>query len=87
VRLCWECLTKQAVRSSLKSGHDVRPSAYPQWASSRHTVDETRLSTAIRTSRCAHFARLNTSSSVTPAGVRGFVIFNSLSVIDVMIRR
>jgi len=34
-----------------------------------------------------HFARLNTNSSVTPAGVRGFVIFNSSSVIDVTIRR
>lgn len=34
-----------------------------------------------------HFARLNTSSSVMPAGVRGFVNFNSSSVIDVTIRR
>ena len=34
-----------------------------------------------------HFARLNTNSSVTPAGIRGFVIFNSSSVIDVTIRR
>jgi hypothetical protein len=34
-----------------------------------------------------HFARLNTNSSVTPAGVRGFVSFNSSSVIDVTIRR
>ena len=37
--------------------------------------------------QAGHFARLNTSSSVTPAGVRGFVSFNSSSVIDVTIRR
>lgn len=30
-----------------------------------------------------HFARLNPSSSVMPAGVRGFVNLNSSSVIDV----
>src|SRR4051794_28481991 len=34
-----------------------------------------------------YFARLNTNSRVTPAGVRGFVNFNSSSVIDVTIRR
>ena len=34
-----------------------------------------------------HFARFNTNSSVTPAGVRGFVNFNSSSVMDVTIRR
>ena len=37
--------------------------------------------------QAGHFARLNTNSSVTPAGVRGFVSFNSSSVIDVTIRR
>ena len=34
-----------------------------------------------------HFARLNTNSSVTPAGARGFVSFISSSVMDVTIRR
>ena len=34
-----------------------------------------------------YFARLNTNSNVSPAGVRGFVTFNSSSVIDVTIRR
>ena len=34
-----------------------------------------------------YFARLNTNSRVTPAGVRGFVNFNSSSLIDVTIRR
>jgi hypothetical protein len=34
-----------------------------------------------------YLARLNASSSVMPAGVRGFVNLNSSSVIDVTIRR
>ena len=34
-----------------------------------------------------YFARLNTNSNVTPAGVRGFVNFISSAVMDVMIRR
>ena len=34
-----------------------------------------------------HFAFLNTNSSVTPAGARGFVSFISSSVMDVTIRR
>ena len=34
-----------------------------------------------------HFARFHTISSVTPAGVRGFVNFISSTVMDVMIRR
>ena len=49
----------------------------------RHLI----LSTRTIAWQAGHFARLNTNSSVTPAGVRGFVSFNSSSVIDVTIRR
>ena len=34
-----------------------------------------------------YFARFHLNSNVTPAGVRGFVKFISLAVMDVMIRR
>ncbi|MET4518980.1 hypothetical protein [Bradyrhizobium sp. I1.7.5] len=51
--------------------------------SGRHHI----ISTRTMAWQAGHFARLNTNSSVTPAGVRGFVSFNSSSLIDVMIRR
>ena len=60
-----------------RHGADRRPSG-------RHHVV---VSTRTIAWQAGHFARLNTNSNVTPAGVRGFVIFNSSSVIDVTIRR
>ena len=72
----------QHFRSTPMSRHQPRWIAGLQRASGRRNR---ALCSALKTS--CHFARLNTNSSVTPAGVRGFVIFNSSSVIDVTIRR
>ncbi len=53
---------------------------------SRHSAHQIHSRSCVR-SRPHHFARFHTNSSVTPAGLRGFVNFMSSAVIDVTIRR
>ncbi len=82
---------KGLFRERERSRHDFLPVA--AFLSSRrgHATDSRRhhviVSTWTMAWQAGYFARLNTNSSVTPAGVRGFVSFNSSSVIDVTIRR
>lgn len=80
--LAAESTTEMNVRFGPLCGHKSDISRGPRGARSRRN----RALCSARKMSC-HFARLNTNSSVTPAGVRGFVIFNSSSVIDVTIRR
>src|SRR5262249_37578306 len=64
------------VRFIPESGHVRCTSSCPLWAKSGHS--------AVRSD---YFARFHTNSSVTPAGVRGFVNFISSAVMDEIMRR
>jgi hypothetical protein len=57
------------------------------WIGARSTQDATRRFERGPGTILIYFARLNTKSSVIPAGVRGFVNFNSSALMDVTIRR
>ena len=84
-------MSAAAPKAEVKSGYDTGSASCPTSDSERNNERQLPGSRAAmlaaRRFSPDYFARLNTSSNVTPAGVRGFVIFNSSSVIDVTIRR